>query len=69
MTPSEIQEYIDNRVDARLEQIAQMAADRALQRVYADIGQGILRKAIWLAGAIALALIFWMAGRGIKLSP
>lgn len=67
MTPEEIQEYVDNRVDARLETIADMAAERAIQKVYAEIGRGILRKLVWLTGATILAFVFWLAGKGVKI--
>ncbi len=67
MTPAEIESYIDQRIDARMEQIAELAAKKTLQQVYAELGEGILRKAAWLAAVGLLALISWMAGKGMKL--
>ncbi len=67
MTPSEIQEQVDKRIDARMESIAELAAKKALQQVYAELGEGLLRKLVWFAAVGVLALLSWMAGRGIKL--
>jgi hypothetical protein len=64
MTPEEIQAYVDNRIDARMEAIAELAAKKALEHVYADIGKGVLKKLIWLIGISVLALLSWLAGRG-----
>ncbi len=67
MTPAEIRDYVDNRVDARMEEIAENAAKKALQLIYSEIGQGLVKKLVWLVGIVGLALLSWMAGRGMKL--
>lgn len=67
MTPEEIHEYIDSRIDARMEQIADLAAKKALEKVYAEVGLGILRKISWFVGVLIIALLSWMAGKGMKL--
>ena len=67
MTPSEIKDYVDNRLDARLEEVAEQAAKKALQLVYSEIGQGLVKKLVWAVGIVAFALLSWMAGRGMKL--
>lgn len=67
MTPEEIQQYVDNRIDARMEALAELAAKKALEHVYSDIGKGILTKLVWLAGIIAFGFLSWLAGRGVKL--
>ncbi len=67
MTPAEIQEFVDNRIDARAEEIAEKAAKKALQLVYSEIGQGLVKKLIWFIGLVAFGLLSWMAGRGMKL--
>jgi predicted Co/Zn/Cd cation transporter (cation efflux family) len=68
MTPNELQTYIDNHIEARMEEIAQRAADKAIEKVYAQVGRGFLTKFAWLVGAALLSLLAWMAGRGIKLT-
>lgn len=67
MTPEEIQLYVDNRIDARMEAIAELAAKKALEHVYSDIGKGVLTKLIWLVGIAFLAFLAWLAGRGVKI--
>jgi hypothetical protein len=67
VTPAEIRDYVDNRVDARMEEIAENAAKKALQLIYSEIGQGLVKKLVWLVGIVGLALLSWMAGRGMKL--
>lgn len=37
-----------------LERIAEAAADRALEKVYGDIGRSIITRVLWIAGALAL---------------
>lgn len=69
MTPSEIQAYVDNRIDARLEEIAELAAKKALQNVYAELGQGLVKKIIWALGLGAVILLSWLAGRGKLPTP
>ena len=64
MTPEQIHEYIDERIDVRMEHIAEAAAEKAIQKIYADIGQGILRKAAWFVGVVIIALLSWLAGKG-----
>lgn len=64
MTPEEIQDYVDNRIDARMEAIAELAAKKALDHVYAEVGRGILRKLTWLVGVAVIALLSWLAGAG-----
>lgn len=64
MTPEEIQNYVDNRIEARMEALAELAAKKALEHVYADIGKGLLTKLVWLAGIVTVSLVSWIAGRG-----
>lgn len=47
--------------------IATKAAEKALQKVYAEVGKGILNKLAWVLGTAAVALLMWMGGKGIIL--
>ena len=39
-----------------------------LESIYADIGKSIVRKVLWIFGAMAVAASAWLAGKGfIKL--
>lgn len=64
MTPEEIQSYVDNRLEAKMEVIADLAAKKALQQVYAEVGRGVLKKAAWVVGVGILALLAWLGGSG-----
>lgn len=50
--------------DAQIDVIAERAANRALEKVYADIGKNALRKLAWLAGIVVVSLALWLAGKG-----
>ena len=50
--------------DAQIEVIAEKAARRALQIVYAEVGQSVLKKLAWLAGVVVVGIGLWLAGKG-----
>lgn len=50
--------------DAQIEQIAERAAEVALNKVYADVGRGVLKKLTWLLGVTVVGLAIWLAGNG-----
>jgi hypothetical protein len=50
--------------EAQIEAIAEKAAAKALQIVYAEVGKNVLRKAAWLAGVAVIGLAIFLAGKG-----
>lgn len=50
--------------DAQLDAIAERAAEKALAKVYEEIGRSIVKKALWVIGAGTLALFAYMKGSG-----
>lgn len=40
--------------EADIERIAEQAADRALEKVYSQVGRSVVTKVLWVAGAVAL---------------
>ena len=50
--------------EAQMDLIAERAADKALEKVYADVGRNVLRKLAWLAGVAVISLAMWAAGKG-----
>ena len=48
----------------QLEQIAERAAEKALERVYTQIGKSVVNKILWLIGAASLAAFAYMKGAG-----
>ena len=53
-----------------IEQIAELAADKAvekaLQKMYVEIGRGVLKKASYIVGVGIIALGVWLSGHGFK---
>lgn len=49
--------------DAEIDAIAERAAKKALQSVYAEVGQSVLKKLAWLAGVAVLGLALWLIGK------
>lgn len=47
-----------------MDDIAERAAERALNHVYTAIGRNVIAKALWVAGAACCALAAWLAGAG-----
>ncbi len=47
-----------------IDEIAEKAAERALEKVYAQVGQNILKKLTWLIGIAAIGLAMWLGGNG-----
>lgn len=45
--------------ELQIDEIAERAAEKALEHVYTEIGKSVVRKALWFVGAIALAVAFW----------
>lgn len=37
-----------------MEAIAERAAERALQKVYAEVGRSVVNRVLWIVGAVAL---------------
>lgn len=53
-------EQLDVIVDAA----AEKAADRALEKIYAEVGKTVLRKLAWLVGIVVVSLAIWLIGKG-----
>ncbi len=47
-----------------IDEIAEKAAERALEKVYAQVGQNILKKITWLLGLVAIGLAMWLGSNG-----
>lgn len=49
--------------DAEIDAIAERAAKKALQSVYAEVGQSVLKKLAWLAGVAVIGFALWLIGK------
>ena len=50
--------------DEDIEAIAERAAERALKKVYEEVGRSTVRFALWIVGAGVIALFSWLAATG-----
>lgn len=48
--------------DEQIDHIAERAAAKALETVYASIGKSVVKKVLWLVGVAVLALAAWLTG-------
>jgi hypothetical protein len=53
--------------EEQIEAIATLAAKKALQEVYANVGKSVVQKVMWIVGAAVIGLLMWMGGKGISL--
>ncbi|HEY6028602.1 MAG TPA: hypothetical protein VIV09_17030 [Pseudolabrys sp.] len=53
--------------EADIERIAEVAARKALDKVYLEVGKGVLKRLSWIIGVSTVALLMWMGGKGIHL--
>ena len=52
--------------EAEMDAIAERAADRAIQRVYEQIGKSVAQKIYWAIGIVVVGMLMLLAGNGIK---
>ena len=52
--------------DEQMETIAEKAAEKALQKVYADVGRSIVNKIFLIVGSCVIGILLWMGSKGIK---
>lgn len=45
---------------------AERAVDKALQKMYSEIGRGVLKKAAFVIGVGIVALAMWLNSHGFK---
>lgn len=50
--------------EAEIEQIAERAAEVALNRVYTEVGKNVLKKLAWLTGVAVIGLAMWLSSHG-----
>lgn len=53
-----------NLTEQQIDEIADRAAQKALQIVYAEVGRGVLKKLAWLVGVVVVGLALWLGGKG-----
>lgn len=51
--------------DAQIEMIAERAAEKALEKVYSEVGKSVAHKLLWMLGAAVIGLFAWLSGHGL----
>ena len=49
--------------EVEIDSIAERAAKKALESVYAEVGRSVLKKLAWLAGVAVIGLALWLIGK------
>jgi len=50
--------------EADIDRIAEKAANRALEKVYAEVGKSVSKKLMWVMGVVSISLIVWLSSFG-----
>ena len=50
--------------ESQIDEIAERAAERALEKIYAQVGQNVLKKLAWLIGLVVVSAALFLAGKG-----
>lgn len=50
--------------EAQMEDIAERAAQRALDKVAMNVGKNVISKVFWVAGAASVAAYLWIKDKG-----
>lgn len=50
--------------EADVDRIAEKAAERALEKVYAEVGKSVSKKLMWIMGVVSISLVVWLSSFG-----
>lgn len=53
----------------QIEEIADRAAKKALDKVYSEVGQAVLKKLAWLIGVVVIGFGMWLSAKGYVKVP
>jgi len=57
-----------NLSEADMDAIAERAADRAIEKVYEQIGKSVAQKVYWFIGVAVVGMLMLLAGHGVAKS-
>ena len=55
----------ENLSEAEMDAIAERAADRAIRKMYEQIGKSVAQKVYWGIGIVVVGMIMMLAGHGV----
>ena len=50
--------------EADIDRIAEKAASRAIEKVYAEVGRSFAKRFFYIMGVIGIGIAMWLAGTG-----
>lgn len=51
--------------EAEIDHIAERAAEKAIQKVYSEIGKSVAQKIIWIIGVAAVGVFMFVSGKEV----
>ena len=51
--------------EAEIEHIAERAAEKAIQKVYSEIGKSVAQKIFWVLGVVTVGLFMFVSGKEV----
>ena len=55
-----------NLSEAEMDAIAERAADRAIRKMYEQIGKSVAQKIYWAIGIVVVGMVMLLAGNGMS---
>ena len=55
----------ENLTEAEMDAIAERAADRAIRKMYEQIGKSVAQKIYWAIGIVIVGMLMLLAGHGV----
>jgi hypothetical protein len=55
----------DKLTEAEIEHIAERAADKAIEKVYSQIGKSVAQKIIWMIGVATVGVFMFISGKEV----
>ena len=55
-----------NLSEAEMDAIAERAADRAIRKMYEQIGKSVAQKIYWAIGIVVVGMVMLLAGTGVS---
>lgn len=55
----------DKLTEAEIEHIAERAADKAIEKVYSQIGKSVAQKIIWMIGVATVGIFMFVSGKEV----
>lgn len=59
-----LEEHRFELTEDQLNGLAERAANKAIENIYARVGKGVLTKLTWLLGLVVVGLALFLAGKG-----